>query len=258
MLRIEDQLGREIFLESIPKRIVSLVPSLTEYLYDLGLDEEIVGVTKFCIHPESKTKKVVKIGGTKSFNFDKINELKPDLIIANKEENYKEGVEQLEKGFPVFVTDIANLQEALQMMSMLGKILDKESKAQEIINETEKSFNSLNIYPNKGALYLIWRKPYMTVGGDTFINQLMEFAGFNNLRKNFTRYPVVSPEEIKELKPEFILLSSEPYPFKNKHIEEFRILSPSSRIILVDGEMFSWYGSRLRYSAGYFKELAKL
>ncbi|MDQ3395489.1 MAG: helical backbone metal receptor [Bacteroidota bacterium] len=251
----KDQLGNEVHLDKIPNRIISLVPSQTELLFDLGLNEEIVGITKFCIHPPSKVKKIAKIGGTKNFNFEKINSLHPDLIIANKEENYKEGVLQLSQSFPVWVSDIKDLDEAYTMIEGIGSITDKSSAASEIIGRIKKDLEAIKINKKKKALYLIWKNPYMSIGGDTFINQMLEYAGFENLLNKSRRYPQISPEEIAFMAPEYILLSSEPYPFKEKHINEFQKISPKSKIMVVDGEMFSWYGSRLQYSAKYFKEL---
>jgi len=251
----KDQLGRKVYLKDVPKRIISLVPSQTEFLFDLGLDKEIIGVTKFCVHPKEKLKGKTKIGGTKNFNFKQIHLLKPDLIIGNKEENYKEGIERLHEEYPVWISDIGNLEEALQMMAMVGTITNRKPQADKIIQKIGNDFINLHVPQKKDALYLIWKEPYMSIGGDTFINHLMDCSGFKNVLSHLNRYPIISEEEIKTIQPEYILLSSEPYPFKDKHIAEFKALSPKSTIVIVDGEMFSWFGSRLQFSVDYFKKL---
>lgn len=255
MASFKDQIGNEVNLLAIPKRIVSLVPSQTEYLFDLGLDDEIVGVTKFCVHPEDKVKKIKKIGGTKNFHIDTIHSLKPDLIIGNKEENHKEGIEKLYGHYPVWISDVSNLEESFEMMKMIGKMMSREEKAQQIVEEISNRFGLLNPENARKALYLIWKKPYMTVGGDTFISHMMKYAGFKSLSAKSSRYPIISAADIEALQPEYILLSSEPYPFKEKHIGEFKEISSSSKILIVDGEMFSWFGSRLKYAADYFNKI---
>ena len=235
-------------------KIISLVPSITETLFDLGLtDEEIIGRTKFCIHPENSVKNVTVIGGTKNVNLEKIKSLKPDLIIANKEENVKEDVEELQKYFKVLVTDVSNLKDNKYLLEVLGKLLNKEKTAEKYNSKIEGIFNDLQSSTKKTCAYLIWKNPYMTVGSDTFINEILDKTGFENIFKDQTRYPVVSVEEMKVA--EFIFLSSEPFPFRQKHIEELQKQLPDSKIILVDGEAFSWYGTHLAKCADYFKGL---
>jgi ABC-type Fe3+-hydroxamate transport system substrate-binding protein len=251
----KDQMGNELRLSALPSRIISLVPSQTELLFDLGLENEVVGITKFCIHPKDKVNHVSRIGGTKKFDFDKIDQLKPDLIIGNKEENYKEGIEKLQKKFPVWMSDINDLYEALFMIQSIGEITGRDEKAYEIAFEIKKNMLSYKASVKKKALYLIWKDPFMTVGNDTFINEMLKIAGFENIFNDQFRYPVINEEVIRKAAPEIILLSSEPYPFTEKHIDEFRQLCPNANVILVDGEMFSWYGSRLRLATNYFKEL---
>jgi ABC-type Fe3+-hydroxamate transport system substrate-binding protein len=251
-----DQLAREIAIDGIPQRIVSIVPSQTELLSDLGLDEQVVGITKFCIHPNDWFRTKTRVGGTKQLNIEKIKELQPDLILANKEENEKEQVEALSENFPVWVSDIHDLDDALQMINAVGELTGTKSKATIIRNEIEQNFSAL-VTPAEqfAACYLIWREPYMTIGGDSFISEMMTRTGFDNIFKNETRYPVVTIDQIKNASCKFLLLSSEPYPFKEKHIEELQYHLPNTRIFLVDGEMFSWYGSRLIKAAAYFHQL---
>jgi ABC-type Fe3+-hydroxamate transport system substrate-binding protein len=244
-------------LQHIPKRIVSLVPSQTELLFDLGLDEETVGITKFCIHPEEWFRRKTRVGGTKTINIDKIKELQPDLVIANKEENVKEQIEALSSVAPVWVSDIHNLEGALDMIQTIGQLTDRYEKAEIIAKLIQHRFDNLNQPGNKelNTLYLIWRKPWMSIGSDTFIHHIMYRAGLKNVCSNLTRYPELTNEEIAKLNPELVLLSSEPYPFREKHVGELQQLLPLTKIMLADGEMFSWYGSRLLHTPAYLEEL---
>lgn len=239
-----------------PQRIISLVPSITELLYDLELDDEVIGITKFCVHPDKWFRTKTRIGGTKNINIEKIKLLHPDLIIANKEENVKEQVESLSNLYPVWLTDITDLDDALKMIKACAYITGKKEKVEMIIRNIKNSFVQ-NIPDNKfkKALYLIWQNPYMSIGGDTFINDMLKKAGFKNSLQDKTRYPSLTNDEIIALNPEYVLLSSEPFPFKQKHIDEMQSLLPDAKIKLVDGEMFSWYGSRMMYAAPYFKTL---
>jgi len=254
-----DQIGRIISQANIPNRIISLVPSQTELLFDLGLEEKVVGITKFCIHPEKWFQNKIKVGGTKEIKLDMIKQLNPDLVIANKEENKKEQIEKLEKYFPVWTSDINNLSDAFDMIEKIGQITGTEKRAAELNKLIRKNFNEINfIGPRKKAAYLIWRNPYMTVGGDTFINAMIESAGFENIFINKFRYPETSIEELNRLNVDLLLLSSEPYPFGQMHLQELQPQLPNTKIILVDGEMFSWYGSRLLKAPEYFNTLRQL
>jgi len=252
-----DQINHTIELLSTPKKIISVVPSQTELLYDLGLEKEVIGITKFCIHPEKWFRSKTRIGGTKNLNIEKIKALKPDLIIANKEENTEAEIKALQQLFPVWTSDISTLKDSLNMIKTIGEITKKNENASRLINTIEQKFEKyqFNFTKRYTALYLIWKKPYMSVGNDTIIHHLMDYCGFKNVLSNKTRYPEINETEIQQLQPEFILLSSEPYPFKEKHIAELKSLCPNSKIMLVDGEMFSWYGSRLQYAPTYFFNL---
>ena len=250
-----DQLQNKIYLPRPPQRIISLVPSQTELLFDLGLGERIVGVTKFCLHPEAAVKVKSIIGGTKNFNFEIIRQLQPDLIIGNKEENYSEGILNLQKEFPVWMSNIFNLPDALTMIKGIGEITGTALEARKISEEINQNFAALPAYTPIPAAYFIWRKPYMSVGQDTFIHQMMRTAGFANVFSHLNRYPNITPEELQKANPKLILLSSEPYPFKEKHQEEFREICLGAIVKLVDGELFSWYGSRLKLMPAYFEKL---
>jgi len=244
----------------VPKRIVSLVPSQTELLYWLGLEQETVGITKFCVHPDQWFRSKTRVGGTKAVNKSSVDSLQPDLIIANKEENLQEQVEALARDYPVWLTEIKNLEDALQMINDIGILVDKQKKAESLIREIGKSFDSLGsrlptTNSRLATCYLIWQDPYMTIGHDTFIHDMLSKCGFENIFANKTRYPEVTVSQLQTANCELLLLASEPFPFKQKHVDELQIGLPNSKIVLVDGEMFSWYGSRLLSAAEYFKKL---
>jgi len=261
-----DQMGRNVEINTPPQRIISIVPSQTELLCDLGLSDEVIGITKFCVHPAEWFQSKTRIGGTKQLDIEKIKSLKPDLIIANKEENLKEQVEELAKYFPVWISDIDILDDALEMIMSIGEITNKKTKAEEIVNKIRTHFNELKNAPSAKALllekyprppvcYLIWREPYMTTGGDTFINDMLQRCGFENIFKDRQRYPEISINDLQEKNCQLILLSSEPFPFKQQHVHELQEIFPETMILLADGEMFSWYGSRLIKAPAYFEQL---
>ena len=215
-----------------------------------------MGVTKFCIYPAAARQTAAVIGGTKNFNLEKIAALAPDLIIGNKEENYKEGIEWLAARFPVWISDIANLDDALQMTQQAGQLTGTSDLAVNLATEISRSFASLvHAGPTQTAAYFIWRRPFMVAAAGTFIDDMLRRAGFANVFGTLGRYPEIAAEQLAAAAPERIFLSSEPYPFKEKHMAEMREICPNARIEVVDGELFSWYGSRLRYSAEYFKQL---
>lgn len=308
----------------MPLRIVSLVPSKTELLYDLGLRDEVVGITKFCVHPDEWYKSKARVGGTKTADIEKIKSLAPDLIIANKEENVKEQVEALSGIAQVYVSDIKNLADALEMIKHVGKLVNKETEANTLVKNIVAGFEqlkrfihsintqvshssnqplnystnqpvklstsqlsnlstmqlsnqstpqpnnqstyqtiNLSTYHPPNTAYLIWKDPYMAAGGDTFIHDMLQRCGFNNIFKDNSRYPQITIEQLKPLTSQpinhstiqLLLLSSEPFPFKQKHIDELQQQLAGTKILLVDGEMFSWYGSRLVHAPTYFIQL---
>ncbi|MFD1185210.1 ABC transporter substrate-binding protein [Pontibacter rugosus] len=249
-------MGKQLSLPKPPQRIISLVPSQTELLFDLGLAHRIAGITKFCIHPKEQAKQKPIIGGTKNFHFDKIDELQPDLIIGNKEENYKEGIEQLQQKYTVWMSDIYTLDDALEMLQQVGKLTDTEGKAAELEQGIKSGFEQLQpMQPSIKTAYFIWRKPYMAVGSHNIIDHMLQRCGFSNIFADLARYPEITPEQLQQANPQLILLSSEPYPFKEKHIQEFRELCPQALVKMVDGEMFSWYGSRLLHAPAYLQQV---
>jgi ABC-type Fe3+-hydroxamate transport system substrate-binding protein len=235
-------------------RIISSVPSQSELLYDLGLRTELIGITKFCIHPNEMFTTIKRVGGTKNLDLDVIRELKPDLIIANKEENEKVQIETLQKEFNVHVTEIYTLEDSYKMIEEVGEMVGKKEKALEMVGNIKKQFSTLSTPAvRKKVLYLIWKNPYMAAGKNTIIDNLLEHAGYENCLSK-SRYPELTLAEIEKLNPELIFLSSEPYPFKQKHIQEFSTLINTNALV-VDGEMFSWYGSRLLKAPNYFRLL---
>ncbi|HKC67390.1 MAG TPA: helical backbone metal receptor [Bacteroidia bacterium] len=260
---ITDQLNRTIEFSFPPKKIISLVPSQSELLWHLGLQNELVGITKFCIHPNEMFRSVKRIGGTKTIKFDEIQKLNPDLIIANKEENQQEQIEELCKHFPVYISDIYTINDSLKMIEQVGLITDRKNNATELANTIKEKLNhfkskNLSSTIKKGVAYLIWKNPYMVAGSNTFITNMLYECGFINVFANYkSRYPEISIEDLKQQKPDYVFLSSEPYPFKEKHVQELQLHLPNTKIRLVDGEMFSWYGSRLLYAFDYFEELIK-
>jgi iron complex transport system substrate-binding protein len=249
-----DQLGTQHTFETTPKRIVSLVPSQTELLVDLGLEDALVGLTKFCVHPVYLKSTKTIVGGTKNIKFDKIKELFPDIIICNKEENTKEIVEALSLICPVWVTDIYTIEDNNQMIRDFGEIFNKRTNAQKWIDKIQ---NFIQNKPIKKAAYFIWANPYMVAGNTTFINELLKLNHFQNIYESKEgRYPEVELKKIRlDGDPDYVFLSSEPFPFKDEHAFEVGRFTHHAKTVFVDGEMFSWYGSRLVKAFQYFKDL---
>jgi ABC-type Fe3+-hydroxamate transport system substrate-binding protein len=245
-------------IKTTPQTIISLVPSQTELLFNLGLTKQTVGITKFCIYPgEWRTSKVI-VGGTKSVKLTTIKKLNPDLIIANREENDKDQIEELAKDYNVLLTDVKTLTEANKMILNIGEITGTKAKAIKITEKITTIFKALKLPKGTvNACYLIWQKPFMTVGGDTFISNMMQYAGFKNMYAHKTRYPEVTEKQLKKDGCNVLLLSSEPYPFSKKHVSDLQEQLPNTKIIMVNGEMFSWYGSKLLEAPEYFKALQK-
>jgi len=252
-----DQLNRKIEVVYPPKKIVSLVPSQTELLHYLGLENKVVGITKFCVHPTDWFKTKELVGGTKNVKVEKIKSLSPDLIIANKEENIKEQIEELAEFFPIWISDVNNLTEAYEMIAGVGAVTGRQEEANRLVNEIKVSFDKYKVASagTKKVAYLIWKDPYMTVGGDTFINSMLQQTPFLNVFADQSRYPQVSIDDLNASGCEVIFLSSEPYPFALKHVDELKTLLPGVDVVLVDGEPFSWYGSRLLTAPPYFAAL---
>ncbi|SDS04874.1 helical backbone metal receptor [Gramella sp. MAR_2010_147] len=255
-MKIQDQLGRKIELKGIPKRIISLVPSQTELLVDLGLENSIVGITHFCVHPAYLKDIKTSVGGTKKVNLRKVKELKPDIIFCNKEENTKEMVEELGKIAPVHVSDVANLEDAYDLMTDYGKIFNCTELSKTMVAGIRKKVSELeklrNNSTDKRVAYFIWKDPLMVAGNGTFINEMLKLNNFRNVYTD-ERYPETNLEELKSLDADICLLSSEPFPFQEEHKAKFKEFAKEVKI--VDGEYFSWYGSRLLKAIDYFKQI---
>lgn len=257
---MRDQLHRPIILHKAPKRIISLVPSQTELLVDLGLEEAIVGITKFCVHPYHLKQTKTIVGGTKHIKLEKIKALQPDIILCNKEENTKEIVEQCEQIAPTHVSDMYTLADSLTLIQQYGELFSCRTAAQAIIQKINFKCNDFEQFmqhraPKKVA-YFIWRDPWMVAANQTFINYLLQLNKFENIYAHKERYPEIELKKIRlEGDPELVLLSSEPYPFKEKHAFEIGRFTHHAKTVFVDGEMFSWYGSRLIKAFDYFKKL---
>ena len=255
-MEFRDQLDRIVSIPNIPSRIISLVPSQTELLVDLGLRESIVGITKFCVHPSDLRDKTTIVGGTKNIHLQKVIDLKPDFIFCNKEENSWEMVEELQTIAPVWVSDMYNIEDCKEMILRIGEIFQSKSaiKIVEEIIAAQEDFKEFISKKNlKSVLYLIWKNPYMAAGRNTFINKLLQLNNFSNaIEDEDSRYPEIELDDFPEV--ETILLSTEPYPFKEKDARELR-RKLNKEVIVVDGEFFSWYGSRLIKAFDYFKTL---
>jgi len=257
MPTVTDARGHTLTLDAPPRRIVSLVPSQTELLSYLGLEEEVVGVTRFCERPEDWRSEKTIVGGTKQVDLDTVRTLDPDLVLANHEENTAEDVEALDDIAPVFVTEVKTVSEALTMIRTVGTLTDTTDQTSTLVGKIISRFEALPEFPPLRAAYLIWREPYMTVGGDTFIHDVMQWGGLENVYGDETRYPEVTPEALAERDLGVVLCSSEPFPFhkKDKFTADLREALPDTPIEIVDGQPFSWYGSRLLDTPAYLTEL---
>ena len=247
-----DQLHQTIRLDQKPHRIVSLVPSQTELLADLGLEQEVVGITKFCIYPEKWFNEKKRVGGTKTVDIEKVRQLQPDLIIGNKEENTASDILSLQSIAPVWMSDIETFEEALNMIQSVGAMCEKQEQATQLIHEISAAFGKLKpLQLPKSVLYFIWDAPKFVAGKNTFIDAMLQKCGLINYSSE-TRYPEWNGTTDAV---DIVFLSSEPFPFKESHLIEFQNSFPSAKIVLVDGEYFSWYGSRLKDAPRYFEAL---
>ncbi|MBG6061134.1 ABC-type Fe3+-hydroxamate transport system substrate-binding protein [Flavobacterium sp. CG_9.1] len=255
-----DQIGTTHTFETSPSRIISLVPSQTELLYDLGLEDKIIGITKFCVHPYHFKSTKKSVGGTKKVHFEKIRLLQPDIIICNKEENTLEMVEQLRKICPVWVTNIVTIEDNFQMITDFGQLFNCRTEAQKWNDKLAFAWSDFKNYIKdkeiKKVAYFIWKKPFMVAGSDNFINELLKLNHFENIYQNKGRYPEIELKKMRlEGDPDLVFLSSEPYPFAEEDAFEIGRHTHHAKTVFVDGEMFSWYGSRLLKAFDYFKKM---
>ncbi len=252
---VVDARGLRLTLPRPPRRLVSLVPSQTELLADLGLDDAVVGLTRFCVHPAGWKQRKAIVGGTKQVDRERLAALRPDLVLANLEENTREMVEDLEALAPVFVTDVRTVPEALAMIRTIGCLTDCAAAAEALATAIDAAFAGLPSFRPLRTAYLIWQRPWMTVGRDTFVHDVMERAGLVNVFSGRTRYPTIRLEELAAARPEVVLLASEPFPFRREDAVVMRAHLPAAHVALADGELFSWYGSRLRRTPPYLTHL---
>ncbi|RXP63288.1 cobalamin-binding protein [Lutibacter sp. HS1-25] len=262
MKTVRDQIGREITLKQAPKRIISLVPSQTELLCDLALENELVGITKFCVHPYHLKSTKTIVGGTKKVDYDKIKALNPDFILCNKEENTYEMLPELEKIAPTYFSDVNTIQQAIDLILSLGTILNRRTESDNLVHKIEFKLDHFKQFvkdkPTRKVAYFIWAKPWMVAGNDTFINEMLQLNNFENIYEDMSRYPKVEINRIRhEGDPDVVILSSEPFPFKDEHAMEIATYTNRSITVFGDGEMFSWFGSRMLLAFDYFKELHK-
>ena len=256
-----DELNREVLIPNEPQRIISLVPSLTELLHEMGLEKQVVGITKYCVYPVHYQSTKTKVGGTKKVKFEVIKELKPDFILCSKEENTKEMVQELEKIAPVYVSDVNTFEEALQLIDKLGKILYRRTQAERIVQKIIDRQQEFQVFLKEGkkysVVYFIWAEPWMVAGGKTFINDMIKVAGFTNAYEHLERYPEIKIGRIRfsSKNAEVLMFSSEPYDFSDEEVYDAVRKNKNTLAIYVDGQYFSWYGSRLSKAFDHFKEI---
>lgn len=233
-------------------RVVSLCPSLTELVFDLGRGADLVGVTKFCVHPAQGVAAIEKVGGTKNPKVDRIVELAPDLVLLNEEENRAEDAESLrEAGIRCHVSFPRTAGETAEMVRSIGAALGSADEAGTIAAEiearAERARAAARGRPPVRFACLIWRRPWMAAAGDTFLDALLGLAGgVNVFADRADRYPEVTATELASADPDAILLTSEPFPFREEHADELAGATglPRERFVFVDGELLSWHGSR--------------
>lgn len=255
-----DDIGTQHTFDKVPQRIISLVPSQTELLVDLGLEAKLVGITKFCIHPKDLRIKKQIVGGTKKVDYDKIRALAPDIIICNKEENTLEIVENLREICHVWVTDIITVEDNFKMISDFGNLFDCVAEAENWNKKLAFALSDFKTFikdkPVQKVAYFIWKNPYMVAGSQTYIDALLKLNHFENIYDTKGRYPEIELNKIRlEGDPDLVLLSSEPFPFKEEDAFEIGRFTHHAKTIFVDGEMFSWHGSRLLKAIPYFRKI---
>jgi ABC-type Fe3+-hydroxamate transport system substrate-binding protein len=231
-------------------KIISLVPSVTETLYTLGLEDQILAISRFCVLPADRVQLKPKVGGTKNPKLQKILEMKPDIVILNEEENRKEDADFLrEHGIRLYVSFPRTMLQAAQMVEEMGRLFNATEKASELVGEIRNRMVTYQAPYRKRTLILIWRRPYMTVNRETYVDDVCRFFGFDNVFLTAPeRYPRLTDQEINAADPEVVLFPDEPYPFRDKHVEEFRNRFPDSRavrrnrLLLFNGTYVAWHG----------------
>ncbi len=239
-----------------PRRIISLCPSFTETLFTLGLGDRIVGRTDYCCHPEPAITNIPSLGGPKSIRIEQIDALRPDLIVAVREENQEVAVRTLATRWPVLLLDPESVTTAIDSIRLLGTATGTSSAADRLADQITRAFDSLPDARVIPIAYLVWKDPCMVAGRSTFIDDVLARLGLVNVARSLAgRYPEVTTQQLANLQPRLLLASSEPFPFSEQHLDELRRLMPGTEPVLVDGEMFGWYGARMLAAADYFKRL---
>ncbi len=246
-------------------RIVSLCPSLTELVFDLGAGEKLVGRTRFCIHPGDRVGDVEAVGGTKDPEVARIVELEPDLVLLNEEENRREDFEALSAaGVACLSTFPKDALETAEMVREIGAALDRGAAAEGIAADIEARVARVRAEARQQTpvrwAYLIWRKPWMSVNADTFAHALLSDAGGVNVFGEYSdRYPIVELAELAAAEPDLVLLCTEPFAFTERHVEEVAaaIGLDRDRVRIADGEYLSWHGSRTPAGVDYAAELIR-
>lgn len=246
---MNDVRGRAFDFGSPPRRVVSLVPSLTETLFDLGAGDAVAGITDFCIFPPGLPQP--RLGGTKNPRVDEVRALAPDLVHMNLEENLRRHADAIEEFAPVFVTEPKSVEDVAALITQLGELHGRQEKAAELVARLRDELASM---PRRSFTFAcpIWKGPWMWCGGDTYVSRLVEAAGGVNVLRNRTRYPHVSIEEVMEMKPEVVFLPDEPYLFTRDDaaaIEGTRVIGP------FPGHLFTWHGTRTILGLGFLKEV---
>jgi ABC-type Fe3+-hydroxamate transport system substrate-binding protein len=253
---VKDALGRDVAVGPFPQRIVSLVPSLTETLCALGVRERVVGATEFCVFPEA-AKSIPRVGGTISVSLEKVRALVPDVVLASADENRKPQIDAIEEaGIPVFVTWPKTLPEVFETIESVGRLVDGPDAfdlARSLRRRAVAIEQSVAAFKPVRAVYLIWRDPWMAVGPDTYVHDLLRRAGGRNVAagahderlQGSPRYPGLGDDGLRRLAPDVVLLPSEPYAFGDADAGAVRALVPSARVERVDGEPINWAGPRI-------------
>jgi len=253
---VKDASGFALALPRPPRRIVSLIPSITETLCHLGLADALVGITVYCVEPRAVVRGKTRIGGEKDPDLDAIRALQPDLVIANIEENVREHVETLRAwGIAVYVTYPRTVAAGIGLVAELGALTGAEDEGRRIAQDLDRQLARVRVRRQGRAparvFCPIWRRPYMTINGDTYIDDMLSLCGGSNIFAGLPqRYPEVTLEAVAGARPEVILLPDEPYHFRQVHVKDFSAYPEmpavrDGRIHLMDGKLLSWYGPRI-------------
>ncbi|MEQ8232210.1 MAG: helical backbone metal receptor [Gammaproteobacteria bacterium] len=260
---LTDAIGQDHARAGNDARIVSLVPSVTELLFALDLGAQVVGRTGFCIHPREAVRRVRKLGGTKDVDLEGIRGLAPSHVIVNIDENERPTFEALCEFVPhVVVTHPNAPEDNLALYALIGGIFGREPAAAMLSGRLRTRLDKLRARragrPSRRVVYLIWREPWMTVSRDTYIARMLELVNWHTLpATSERRYPELTAADFRAFSPDLCLLSSEPYPFREKHLDEVRgLCGEGTDVQLIDGEMLSWYGSRAIDGLDYLARLA--